>query len=90
MIGDPIISPLSDRPDNWSIYDEHVFANMTDYENIQRGDLSKDARDYAASWAKFRATFNKGVEYSNSIGGGRLRMDAGREQTLITIEQNQI
>lgn len=87
MTTDPIIPP---RPSQWSIYDEHSFANLTDYENIQRGDLSKDARDYAASWAKFRATFNKGVEYSNSIGGGRLRLDAGREETLITIENEKL
>lgn len=77
----------NNRPASFSIFDHHTLYNCTDAQGVQRGTMGTESKEYADLWAKFRTSFQAGVDYMNSIGGGSLTMNVGRQEAMISKEQ---
>lgn len=77
----------TDQPSLWTLASENYrHGNFTDAAGVQRADLTKDKRDYNKLWASFRKSWSENQDYLKGAGG--LGMEIGRQEVLITIEQN--
>jgi len=80
MTDSPTIPP---RPASFSIYDHHVFYNMTDVNGVQRGTMGK--QDYGALWQKFRQSWKDNHEYLQGAGG--IGFETGKQNAIISKQQ---
>lgn len=76
-------STMPDRPDDFSIFDHHVFYNMTDYTGVQRGTMGK--QDLGELWQKFRQSWKENHEYLQGTGG--IGFEEGRQEAIISKQQ---
>lgn len=81
---------MTNTPPSFSIFDHYTPYNCTDADGVQRGTMGTESKEYADLWASFRTSFQAGVDYMNSIGGGSLTMNVGKQEALITIENEQL
>lgn len=85
--------PHIETPSGWSMADEGYkkVIRMDYYGQPYEVWEEVDRRpDLGKLWASFRQNFQAGVDYHNSIPGGELRMDSGRQEALNQIENEQL